>query len=160
KMNKTRATILVSQSINLSVTGQESGVKWSSSDKKVAKVSSTGKVTGKKPGKATIKAKVGSKTYKCKVTVKIGLSKTRVTLSAGESTKIKLCGSKIKKVKTSDKKVATINKKGIITAVGAGEATITITGKNKKKGNKSGEMSNLEKTVENSVETAHIGSGC
>ena len=42
-------------------------VKWSSSDKSVAKVSKTGKVTAKGLGRCTITAKVGKKTYKCKV---------------------------------------------------------------------------------------------
>lgn len=44
-------------------------VKWSSSNKKVAAVSNAGVVIGKKAGKATITAKVGSKKYKCKLTV-------------------------------------------------------------------------------------------
>ena len=132
-ISKSKISILVSQSVNLSITGKTSKVKWSSSNKKVAKVSKTGKVTGKNAGKATITAKVGSKTYKCKVTVKIGLSKKSVTLTKGGTIKIKLCGSKIAKVKTSNKKIATITKKGKITAVGIGKATLTITGKNKKK---------------------------
>ena len=51
RINKTKATNLVSQSVNLSISGQASGVKWSSSNKKVAKVSKTGRVTGKKAGK-------------------------------------------------------------------------------------------------------------
>ena len=42
-------------------------VKWSSSDKSVAKVSKTGKVTAKGLGKCTITAKIGKKTYKCKI---------------------------------------------------------------------------------------------
>ena len=45
-------------------------VKWVSSNKKIAKVSSKGVVKAKKPGKATIVAKYGGKTYKCVVTVK------------------------------------------------------------------------------------------
>ncbi|MGN0488464.1 MAG: Ig-like domain-containing protein [Ruminococcus sp.] len=45
--------------------------KWSSSDKKVAKVNKNGKVTALKKGKATITAKLGSgKKLKCKITVK------------------------------------------------------------------------------------------
>ena len=133
KINKKKVTLLVSQSFQLSVSGVKSKIRWSSSDKKIAKVTNKGKVTGKKPGKATISATVGSKTYKCKVTVKIGLSKKKVDLTVGDTKKIKLCGSKIKKVKTSNAKVATITKKGLITAVGEGNATITVTGKNKKK---------------------------
>lgn len=44
-------------------------IKWSSSNKKVASVSSKGKVTGKKEGSATVTAKVGAASYKCKVKV-------------------------------------------------------------------------------------------
>ena len=124
---------MVSQSANLSVKGKKTGIKWKSSNVLVARVKSNGKVTGKKPGKAIITAKVGTKTYKCKVTVKIGLNKTKIDLEPGDTTKIKLCGTKIKKAKSSNKKVATISKKGKIKAVGVGKATITIQGKNKKK---------------------------
>lgn len=45
-------------------------IKYSSSNKKVATVSSKGKVTAKKKGKATITVTVGKKKVKCKVTVK------------------------------------------------------------------------------------------
>ena len=45
-------------------------VKYSSSNKKVASVSSKGVIKAKKKGKATITVKTGKKTYKIKVTVK------------------------------------------------------------------------------------------
>ena len=45
-------------------------VKYSSSNKKVASVSSKGVIKAKKKGKATITVKSGKKTYKIKVTVK------------------------------------------------------------------------------------------
>lgn len=48
---------------------------WKSSNQKVATVSSKGKVTAKKKGTATITAKVGKTTYKCKVTVLRPISK-------------------------------------------------------------------------------------
>jgi uncharacterized protein YjdB len=47
----------------------EKKVTWSSSDKKIATVSSSGKVTGKGIGKCYINAKCNGKTYKCKVEV-------------------------------------------------------------------------------------------
>lgn len=48
---------------------------WKSSNPKVATVSSKGKVIAKKKGTATITAKVGKTTYKCKVTVLRPISK-------------------------------------------------------------------------------------
>ena len=48
---------------------------WKSSNPKVASVTSKGKVTAKKKGTATITAKVGKTTYKCKVTVLRPISK-------------------------------------------------------------------------------------
>ena len=64
KMNKAKATLYPGQKVTLKVTGTSKKAKWSSSNAKVAKVSK-GKVTAVKKGKATIKAKVGKKTYTC-----------------------------------------------------------------------------------------------
>ena len=47
-----------------------SKVKWSSGNKKIAKISSKGKVTAVSPGKVNIKAKYKNKTYTLKLTVK------------------------------------------------------------------------------------------
>ena len=52
-------------------------VKWSSSQKKVATVSSKGKVIAKKKGKAVITATVKGKKYKCKLTVKARKTATK-----------------------------------------------------------------------------------
>lgn len=54
----------------LKVNGTSSKVKWSSSNKSIATVSSKGVVKAKKAGKATITAKCGGRSLKCKVTVK------------------------------------------------------------------------------------------
>ncbi len=70
KLNTTKKTIEVGQSVTLKVTGTTQKVTWKSSNKKVATVTQKGKVTGKQEGKATISAKVGKKTLKCKITVK------------------------------------------------------------------------------------------
>jgi hypothetical protein len=71
KLNKKKMTIYVGQSVTLKVKGaKKKKVKWKSSKKKIAKVTNKGKVTGCKVGKATITAKVGKKSLKCKVTVK------------------------------------------------------------------------------------------
>lgn len=58
-------------------------VKWKTSNKKVATVSSKGKVTTKKAGSATITATYKKKAYKCKLTVKAKSSQ-----KATEATKV------------------------------------------------------------------------
>ncbi len=70
KISKTKATIYVGKTIKLKVKNNKKKVKWSTSNKKVAKVNKKGKVKGIKAGKATITAKVGKKAYKCKIKVK------------------------------------------------------------------------------------------
>lgn len=113
--------------------GVPGNVKWTSTDSSVAEVSSKGKVTAKKAGKATIRAKANGKVYRCKVTVKKpALSKKKLTISIGQTAKIRLYGTKIQKVKSSNPKVAKITKKGEVTGRSKGRATLTITGKNNK----------------------------
>lgn len=63
KINKTSITIRVKQTYVLKVTGTNKKVKWSSSKKKVATVSSKGVVTGKRTGKTMITAKAGKKPF-------------------------------------------------------------------------------------------------
>jgi hypothetical protein len=69
ELNKTKAKICVNQVVKLKVTNSSSKVTWKSSNTKIATVSKSGKVTGKKVGTCTITAKVGKKSVKCKVTV-------------------------------------------------------------------------------------------
>jgi uncharacterized protein YjdB len=70
KLNKTSVELSVGESVKLKLSNATaSEVSWTSSKKSVAKVSSIGKVTAKKTGSATIKAKYNNKTYRCKVTV-------------------------------------------------------------------------------------------
>lgn len=71
KLNKATASIYAGETVQLKAKGVKS-VTWGSSNKKVAKVSKTGLVTGVKKGTCTITAKDNkTKTaYKCKVTVK------------------------------------------------------------------------------------------
>ncbi len=69
KISKAKATMEIDSTLTLKVSGTSSKVKWSSSNKTIAKVSSKGKVTALKEGSATIKATVDKKTYTCAVTV-------------------------------------------------------------------------------------------
>ena len=133
KLNKKTATVYVGNSTTLKITGTSEKVTWTSSNSKVATVSTKGKVVGKKAGTATITAKVNKKSYKCKVTVKKPyISASKKTLKVGKTFTLKLTGTKIATVKTSNNNVATINKNGKVTAKKAGTATITLKGKDGK----------------------------
>lgn len=70
KLNKTKLTLAVGKTYKLKLKNNKKKVKWSSSKKKAASVTSKGKVTAKKAGTAVITAKAAGKKYKCKVTVK------------------------------------------------------------------------------------------
>lgn len=70
KLNKTKATIYVGKTIQLKVLNNKKGVKWSTSNKKVATVTKKGKVKGIKAGKATMTVRISKKKYKCVITVK------------------------------------------------------------------------------------------
>lgn len=133
KINKTKATIYVGKTTTLKVSGTSKTVKWTTSNKKIATVSSKGKVTAKKAGNATITAKVSGKSYKCKVTIKNpSLNKSKATLEKGKTMTLKLTGATAKKYASNNKNVATVNSKGKVTAKKAGTATITCTDSNKK----------------------------
>ena len=69
KLNKKAVTVTIGNTAELFVKNTTKTVKWSSSNKAVAKVDADGEVTAKKAGKAKITAKVGKKKYKCNVTV-------------------------------------------------------------------------------------------
>lgn len=70
KLNKSKLSLYVGKSYTLKLKNNKSKVKWTSSKKSVATVSSKGKVKAKKKGSCKITAKVGKKKYVCKVTVK------------------------------------------------------------------------------------------
>ena len=74
KLNRSSATIYTSgnTSVKLSaaLNGKTVNARWSSNNTSVAKVDSTGKVTAKKAGVATITATANGVTAKCTVTVK------------------------------------------------------------------------------------------
>lgn len=124
------------------VTSKEK-VTYSSSNKKVATVSSKGVIKAKKAGTAKITVKSGKK--KVVVTVKVtGVKTTKLsgvpagkTVSKGKSFKIKAIATpkntdeKIT-FKSSNKKVATVTSKGVVKGLKKGTATITVQSGSKK----------------------------
>ena len=127
KLNKTKIVLVVGQTYKLKVSGTKKTPQWSSSNKKIVSVTKKGVVKGLKKGTATITAKIGKKTYKCKVTVEAPkLSSTKKTVTAGTSFALKLNGTK-RTVKwyTSNKKIATVSSKGVVKTLRAGSVKIT-----------------------------------
>lgn len=127
----TKKTIYVKGSfkIKADVENPVGDTTFKSSKKNVAKVDSSGNVVGVKKGKATITVANNGVSKVCKVTVKNPkLKKKPKSIKKGKSFKLKVVG-KIGKVnyKSSNKKIATVSKKGKIKAKKKGKVTITVT---------------------------------
>ncbi|MCD7955849.1 MAG: Ig-like domain-containing protein [Lachnospiraceae bacterium] len=109
-------------------------VKYSSSKKSVATVSSSGKITAVKTGTATIKAKVYNgkklvKTYSKKITVvTCSFDNSAIVMSAGETKSVAaaVSGKCSVKYSSSDGSVASVSSSGKVTAKGSGSAKITV----------------------------------
>ena len=114
---------------------------WESSDTTVATVDSKGKVKAVGTGKATITAMASSgKTAKCEITV-AGAKVKKITISGAKVMKkgeTQQLTAKIKpayaenrnlKWKSSNKKIATVDANGVVTALKKGTVTITATAK-------------------------------
>lgn len=105
-------------------------VKWSSTNKYAVTVTKKGKVKAVNYGTATIKARVKKKTVTCVVNVpdtskNIVLSSQSVTMAEG--TTHQLTATSVKKVKyhSGNEAIATVDSKGLITAVNPGIVKIT-----------------------------------
>lgn len=133
RMSKSKLTLNKGEKYTLKLVGGKK-VKWSTSNKRVATVSSKGKVTAKARGTVTITATSGKKKYKCKLKVETpSMSKTSIYLTKGQAYTLKLKNTSQKvKWSTSNKKVAIVTSKGKVTAKGKGTATITAKCGNKK----------------------------
>lgn len=78
KLSRTSVTVTVNKTVQLKavVNGKTAKAAWSSGNKNIATVSSTGVVRAKKPGKVTITARIGGVKRTCKVTVNTALYNT------------------------------------------------------------------------------------
>lgn len=101
-LNKTSLKMVPGVSYVLKLNGVSGKISWSSSDKSVATVSSSGKVTSVSMGSAVITAKSGKKSYKCKVNVIAGtikLKSSTVSVAAGSSKSVSVTVKGTTKVK-------------------------------------------------------------
>ena len=145
-LSKSSVSVLKGKTYQLKATVSPSdatsvAVAWKSGNTSVATVSSTGLITAKGNGTATITctAKDGRKTV-CKVTVKqpvtkITLNKTSLSIMKGKTYTLKAtatpssANNKTVSWKSSNTKVATVSSAGKVTAKAKGTATITCTAK-------------------------------
>ena len=153
KLNKTKLTLTQGKKYRLRVKGTKKKVKWTSTKKSVATVNKKGVVTAKKKGTAYIKAKVGKKTYKCKVIVNRKktsakpapatptppaapavtpsktpvLSATSISMRKGEYYQLSVQNPKHLPVWTSsNKNVAEVDSQGKVHAINVGTAEIKV----------------------------------
>lgn len=147
-LNKSSATLKKGETVRLSATVSPSNatnksVTYSTSNSKVATVSSSGLVTAKGGGTATITAKSGSKTATFKVTVTV--AQTGLAASSSTSQIIELGASKrlyVSKVPSdatdshtvswtsADTSVATVSSNGTVTGKALGQTTVTAKANN------------------------------
>jgi uncharacterized protein YjdB len=116
KLNKSKATLYIGEKLSLKSNGSSGNVKWSSSDNKIATVSTKGVVTAVKKGTATITAVIGSQKCKCSITVKdLAISNKTLTLGIGEKGKLSIRGASGQIVwKSADTSIATVSSNGAI----------------------------------------------
>ena len=144
-LDKAASVIWVGESMTLNATvspsdATDKSVTWSSSNTAVATVSSSGVVTAKSVGNATISVTTtdGLKTATCAVEVRqkvtsVTLNKTSLSLNEGESSTltatVKPDNAYDKTVvwTSSDTSVAKVDGNGKVTSVSKGSATITAT---------------------------------
>ena len=82
-INKAKAVMEVDSTLSLNIGNTKAAVKWSSSKKSVATVNSSGIVTAKEEGVATITASTNSQKLTCKITV-IDSNKPVIVVDVGD----------------------------------------------------------------------------
>ena len=134
-LDKTSATVYTGKTVTVKATATPSAtVTYTTSNKAIATVSSTGVVKGIKAGTVTITAttSTGLKTT-CKVTVKapsVKFAKSSAVVYTGKTATVKatLAGVSSVTYKSSNTKIATVNSKtGTVKGIKAGTVTITAT---------------------------------
>lgn len=126
KLNVTSKKLNFGGTVQLKLTGNKQKITWSTSNKNVATVSKSGKVTSVNNGTAIIKATVGKKSYKCNITVlKPIISDCSIKLGLGDKHKLSFKNnSKAIKWMSTKPNVASVDSNGNIKALSEGNVYI------------------------------------
>ncbi len=142
KINKSSVTLDVGDKEYLKVIGTTKNIFWSSDNKKVANVDNDGVVTAINAGTATIIAKVGNISLKCKVKVNeipvsyIEFSETTINVNVGQKQKLNAIiypeNATNKKIiwESSDNSILKVDNSGNIEGIKIGKAEITARAEN------------------------------
>ncbi len=132
-LNKSSLSLYAGDTYNLKMTGTTAKVSWASSDKSIATVSKSGKVTAIKQGTAVITATVSKSKYKCTVKVKNpSINEKELSLDIAETADLRIDGAKGNIAwKSSDTSIVSINEEGQVRANNYGSAKVTGKYKNK-----------------------------
>lgn len=127
KLNRTKLTARVGNTYQLKVSGTNRKAAYKSSDTSVVKVSSKGKLTFLKPGRASVTASVGGSKLTCEVKVNTP-SVSAADLVLGETGAVDLAGKAYKGIsfKSSNPSVLSVDGDGVLTANKPGSAQITV----------------------------------
>lgn len=140
-LSQTRVTLNIGDSAELSVVGSDEPVKWASYNVNIATVDQSGKVTAVRKGSTTVSARIGLTYKKCTITVveaSTKVNKTSATIYAGGTStqtvqlRATVKGTSKEVTWTSlNPAVATVDEKGKVTSVSAGQAVILVSANGK-----------------------------
>ncbi len=131
-LTRTEKTAYVGKEFTLKLKNADGKVRWYSNDETVATVED-GVVTPLKEGTVRIRATCRKIKYDCTVTVKMPtINMTYKRLRNGNTLELKVKGADIVSWKSSKKKVATVDKNGVVTSKKKGSTVITATDSNGK----------------------------
>ena len=128
-LNKSSVIMVKGNTYTLKTYGLTGTKKWSSSNKSVATVNSSGLVSGKARGSTIISVKANGKIYKCKVRVEapyLTVSKTTIIVGSNSTLRLRQTSKKVT-WKTNNKNIAIVDSKGRVTGTGVGTATVSGT---------------------------------
>lgn len=134
-------TLTIEKGETFQLKANRKDVKWSSSNKKIVKVTKSGKlIGGVKEGEATIGLTAGKSVVTLKVTVgtkvaSVNVIKPAIALTVGGKSTIKAdvapanASNQAVSYRSANTSIASVSKKGVVTAKGAGSVKITVKAK-------------------------------